>query len=405
MWCQQGGTFGARCCSFGLHEAARSHPRAVGQRRFPGTRRSVRIAALAALCAAMLLSGCASVREWRHPPVTLAPPTRSDWFLLPPDGSDVVGEVQVTTTRYEDTLLDIARRYDLGYEAIAAANPGIDPWLPGEGTQVVLPTQFVLPDAPREGLVLNLAAMRLFYYPKPEPGAPAVVLTHPIGIGREGWLTPQGKLRVTEKLVNPVWTVPASVRREHAEMGDPLPPVVAPGPDNPLGDFAMRLSAPRYLIHGTNQPYGVGLRVSHGCVRLYPEDIARLFPEVPVGTPVRIINRPYLAGWHNGQLYLEAHSPLLEDARRWNGSLKAMEKAIAARASDFAGGVDWEKAREVAQEARGIPIPVSPGSPELAHMLARAPRVPSAPPWAPAQYEAGSAEDPGQEGALVKGSR
>jgi len=292
-----------------------------------------------------------------------------------------VGIVQIAIAGHEDTLPDLARRYDLGYQEMVVANPGMDPWLPGEGARVVLPTQFVLPDAPREGLVLNLASMRLFYYPRPGAGEPAMVITHPIGIGREGWQTPQGTSRITEKTVKPAWTVPASVRKEHAEMGDPLPPVVPPGPDNPLGEFAMRLSLQSYLIHGTNQPYGVGLRVSHGCVRLYPEDIARLFPEVPVGTRVTIVNQPYVAGWQDGQLYLEAHQPLAEEARRWGSSLKPMEEVVAIKAA-ASGAVDWDKARAVAREARGIPFPVSTDSPDLAEVLSSAPRVPSNPPWA-----------------------
>ena len=305
-------------------------------------------------CALLCLGGCAGL----SPVHTPAP---ADRLPLPPDGGDVVGEVQTTTTRYEDTLLDIARRYDLGYDEIVAANPGVDPWLPGEGTRVVLPTQFVLPGGERDGIVLNLASKRLFYFPPAAPGKPAEVVTHPVGIGREGWLTPEGSMEITQKIVDPAWTVPESVRREHAEMGDPLPQIVPPGPDNPLGAFAMRLSRPTYLIHGTNQPYGVGLRVSHGCVRLYPEDIASLFPEVPVGTRVRIINEPYLAGWHDGKLYLEAHEPLAEDARRWNGSLKPMEQAVNARLGGLSADVSWDKAREVAREAHGIPVPIASG--------------------------------------------
>jgi L,D-transpeptidase ErfK/SrfK len=336
----------------------------------------------ALLSASIYLSGCSTFSDWRSSwSRSEQPPAPSDRFLLPPAGTDVVGIVQIATARHEDTLSDIARRYDLGYEEIVAANPGMDPWLPGEGTQVVLPTQFVLPDAPREGLVLNLAAMRLFYYPGPGADEPPRVITHPVGIGREGWQTPEGSSRITEKIVQPTWTVPVSVRREHAEKGDPLPPVVPPGPDNPLGEFAMRLSLPSYLIHGTNQPWGVGLRVSHGCVRLYPEDIASLFPEVPEGTQVIIVNQPYVAGWRNGQLYLEAHQPLAEDAKRWGNSLKPMEQALATKATGV-DAVDWDKARKVAQEARGIPIAVSPGSPDLAEVLNSAPQVPSHPPWA-----------------------
>lgn len=339
------------------------------------------IAATAILGAVVFLSGCASFSDWR-PWGPSSPSTRSDRFVLPSEGTDVVGAVQIAIAREEDTLLDIARRYGLGHEEIVAANPGLDPWLPGARSQVVLPTQFVLPATSRKGLVLNLASMRLFYYPVPAPGEPPRVITHPIGIGRQGWQTPQGSARITEKLEKPTWTVPASVRKEHAEMGDPLPPRVPAGPDNPLGDFAMRLSLPSYLIHGTNKPYGVGMRISHGCVRLYPEDIARLFPEVPVGTPVRIINQPYMAGWRDGQLYLEAHEPLAEDARRWGDSLAPMEAAVQSSAAGLPDAVDWDKARQVAREARGIPVPISPGSPELDEVLARARRVPSIPHWA-----------------------
>lgn len=337
---------------------------------------------IAIVCSVIYLSGCGTFPDWRPRwGGSSKTPTPSDRFFLPPEGIDVVGAIQVTITDKEDTLLDIARSYDLGYEEIVAANPNVDPWLPGDGTRVLLPTQFVLPDAPREGLVLNLASMRLFYYPKPKRGQPAILITHPVGIGREGWQTPEGSLSITQKIVQPTWRVPASVRQEHAANGDPLPPVVPPGPDNPLGDYAMRLSLPSYLIHGTNKPYGIGMRVSHGCVRLYPEDIARLFPKVPVGTQVHIVNQPYLAGWRDGLLYLEAHQPLAEDAKRWNGSLTPMESVVRTKSASSPRGINWAKARKTAREVRGMPIPISSGSPEFADMLARAPYVPNTPPW------------------------
>jgi L,D-transpeptidase ErfK/SrfK len=333
------------------------------------------------------LSGCASYPDWRlggrDAVETLAP---SDRFLLPANGSDVIGDVQVTVAHHHDTLHDIARRYDLGYEEIVAANPGVDPWLPGQGTQVILPTQFVLPNGNRKGLVLNLASMRLFYFPRPAKGAVPVVITHPIGIGREGWQTPEGPSHITQKVVRPSWTVPASVLREYAEKGEPLDPIVPPGPDNPLGSHAMRLSLPSYLIHGTNKSYGVGMRISHGCVRLYPEDIARLFPEVPVGTRVRIISEPYVAGWRDGRLYLDAHEPLSEQAAQSGNKLVALEQALAEKAAKGKVAVDWTKVRKVANDARGIPVPISTGSPDLDGLLARAPRVPSEPYWAAADY-------------------
>ena len=334
------------------------------------------------------ISACSNLPDWGHSREAPAYiPAPNDRFLLPPEGTDIVGNIQVTVTLKKDTLIDIARRYDLGYEEILAANPGVDPWLPGENTSVVLPTQFILPGEKRQGLVLNLASMRLFYFPQPEPGQPAEVITHPIGIGREGWNTPKGTTRITQKIENPSWTVPNSVRREHARMGQPLPPIIPPGPDNPLGEFAMRLSLPQYLIHGTNKPWGVGIRVSHGCVRLYPEDISRLFPQVPVGTQVRIINEPYIAGWRDGQLYLEAHEPLVEEIRQWKGSLAPMKKAVATKAARLPVEVNWKKARKIARKARGIPVPVSQGSPDLMEILAKAPQVPSIPHWAPLEYE------------------
>jgi L,D-transpeptidase ErfK/SrfK len=334
---------------------------------------------LGALLALPLLSGCAGLPELG---LFMDEPRRSDYFVLADPEVDVIGEVQYVVARDEDTLPDFARRYGLGHDEIVAANPEVDPWLPGAGTRVVLPTRFLLPDAPREGIVLNLATLRLFYYPPAEDGAPQVVITHPVGIGREGWRTPVGHMRIIQKTENPSWRPPASIRREHAKKGDPLPAVVPAGPDNPLGAHAMRLSRPSYLLHGTNKPYGVGMRVSHGCIRLYPEDIARLFKAVPKGTDVRIVNQPYLAGWKNGQLYLEAHAPLAEDARRWKDSLKPMEKAVLAAAGDQPGIVDWQRAREVARREQGIPAPITPGSPGMERVVATAKRAPRVPPWA-----------------------
>ena len=333
------------------------------------------------------LSACANFPDWSAAgPDPVETPAPSDRFPMPTDGSDIVGDVQVTIVRHDDTLHDVARRYDLGYEEIVAANPGVDPWLPGEGTQVVLPTQFVLPNGLREGLVLNLASMRLFYFPEPREGEKPVVITHPVGIGREGWQTPQGLTQITQKLVRPSWTVPASVLKEYADNGEPLKPIVPPGPDNPLGGHAMRLSMPSYLIHGTNKSYGVGMRVSHGCVRLYPEDIARLFPQVPLGTEVHIINEPYVAGWRDGQLYLDAHHPLSQETERWDKRLAALEQVLAVTAARANVAIDWSRVRKVAGESHGIPVVISVGGPDLGVVVAEAPRVPSEPYWAAADY-------------------
>jgi L,D-transpeptidase ErfK/SrfK len=285
---------------------------------------------------------------------------------------EVIGEVQVLFTRYENTFSAIAQQYDLGYEELRHANPGVDHWLPGEATPVYLPTEMILPDAPRQGIVINVPSMRLLYFTTPkdaaDSAAPAqtLVTSHPIGIGQEGWATPLGETTVTQKARDPVWYVPASVRKEHAERGDPLPSVVQPGPDNPLGRFAMALSMPGYLIHGTNKPAGVGMRSSHGCIRLYPDDIEALFERVTKGTPVLIVNQPVLAGWRDGQLYLEVHRPLTEDPL----DMTAEVERVLARAIGRAGGapveLDREVIQKVASERRGIPFPVlrSQRSPE-----------------------------------------
>ena len=240
-------------------------------------------------------------------------PLHPNNFVLESAAQSVVGEPQIVFARDADTLSDLAREYGLGYDEIIAANPGVDPWLPGNGTPVVLPTQYVLPDVERRGVVLNIASKRLFYFPAAAEGELQQVLTYPIGIGRVGWETPLGDTTVISKAKNPHWWVPASVRREHAEMGDPLPSVVPPGPDNPLGHRVLKLDMPGYLIHGTNAPYGVGMRVSHGCVRLYPENIELLYDLVAIGEPVTILNEPFLFGRAGEQLYFEAHEPLEDD--------------------------------------------------------------------------------------------
>jgi len=231
-------------------------------------------------------------------------------FVLPPPGQDVVGALTTIQARHEDTLLDIARRHGLGYEDIVRANPNVDTWLPGEGTEVVLPTRYVLPPGPRRGVVLNLAEYRLYYFPPPADGEAAVVMTYPVSIGRMDWATPLGRTRVISKVRNPTWYPPASIRAEHAADGDPLPRVVPPGPKNPLGAHAMRLGMPGYLIHGTNRPAGVGMQVTHGCIRMFPEDIRFLFEEIPVSTPVRIINEPVKIGWDGERIVMEVHRTL-----------------------------------------------------------------------------------------------
>lgn len=283
-------------------------------------------------------------------------PIAPNTFVLADEEQSVVGVPQVVFAREEDTLSDLAREYGLGFDELLAANPDVDPWLPGENTPVVLPTQYILPNVPRTGVVLNIATKRLFYYPPQTDSEPQQVLTYPIGIGRVGWETPLGVTQVVSKARDPHWWVPASVRKEHAEQGNPLPSVVPPGPDNPLGTRVLKLEMPGYLIHGTNQPYGVGMRVSHGCVRLYPENIEFLYTLVDIGESVTIINEPYQTGWRDGVLYFEAHTPLEDDTLTPEARLQALLDG-----QDDASGRPLNDhlrshVRSVAEAASGLPV-------------------------------------------------
>jgi len=208
--------------------------------------------------------------------------------------------------KHEDTLLDSAREHNIGQNEIVLLNPDVDRWMPGTQAPILIPQSRILPDTPRKGLTLNLPEYRLYYFSEDKK----TVISHPVSVGRQDWNTPLGQTKIVQKKKDPTWTPPESIKQEHAEKGEPLPDIVAAGPDNPLGLFALRLGIPGYLIHGTNKPFGVGMRVSHGCVRMYPEDIEKLFPEVKVGMPVYIVNQPVKVGWYNNQIYIEVHPQL-----------------------------------------------------------------------------------------------
>jgi L,D-transpeptidase ErfK/SrfK len=259
-------------------------------------------------------------------------------------GDSVIGTPFYVKTSADQTLLDIGRHFGSGYDEMEQANPKVDMWVPGDGKDVLVPDFHVLPKAPREGLVMNLAEKRLYYYPSANE-----VQVFSVGVGRDGWETPVGSYSIIEKIKDPTWTPPASIRKEHAEKGDPLPAVVPAGPDNPLGAYAMRLSNPSYLIHGTNKPWGVGMPVSHGCTRMYPEDIEALFPKVEKGTPVRIVNQPYKVGWSGDQLFLEVN--LAE------GQLPQPARQVIP--ADIAGAsgvmVDWNEVERALQDNAGLP--------------------------------------------------
>ncbi|MDY0207708.1 MAG: L,D-transpeptidase family protein [Pseudomonas sp.] len=275
---------------------------------------------------------------------------------LPPVGDDVVGEIQVIEARYEDTFADLGKTHDLGYLEMVAANPGIDAWLPGEGTQITLPQRYILPPGPREGVVINLAEYRLYYYPQDQ----SVVYTYPLGIGREGWDSPVSNTSITVKTPNPGWTPPQSILREHAQAGDPLPAYVPPGPDNPLGPYKLTLGLPGYLIHGSNKKFGIGMRVSHGCFRMLNHNVLELADLVPVGAKVRIINEPYKFGFTQGELYLEAHEPLNDE-----GETSIVDKHAAVvnemlKRDDLQGlQIDWERVRDVVAAGEGIPTVIT----------------------------------------------
>ncbi|MDA1324255.1 MAG: L,D-transpeptidase family protein [Proteobacteria bacterium] len=269
---------------------------------------------------------------------------------------DMVGELAYYVAGKEDTLLDLARTHKLGYVEMVAANPGIDPWIPGAGTQIYLPTAHLLPSGPRKGVLLNLVDQRLYYFPA--DGKP--VETYPIGTGQEAWGTPLGSTEIIRKKRDPTWYVPKSIQKD-----DPtLPAIVGPGPDNPLGSRAIYLGWKSYLIHGTNNPWGVGRRVSHGCVRMYPEDIEAIFPRLPVGTPVTVVSQEAKLGWHRGQLMLEVHPNLKQNSElEETGKLSpATVPEIAYRVSQAAGNrvgdINWKTVKLVVEERRGIPVPI-----------------------------------------------
>ncbi|QSA99058.1 L,D-transpeptidase family protein [Methylococcus sp. EFPC2] len=296
-------------------------------------------------------------------------------FSPPVPGSDLIGELKYTPARHEDTLIDIAREFSVGQDEIVMANPKVDRWLPGAGAKVLLPRWFILPEAPRKGIVVNIPEMRLYYYTGGAKNEPAQVITYPISIGRMDWRTPLGATKVIQKVKDPVWRPPESIKREHAKDGDFLPDVVPAGPNNPLGQFAMKLGVPGYLIHGTdvNKAFGIGMRVTHGCIRMYPEDVAKLFPLVNVGTPVQLVNQPVKLGWLGDRLYIEVSQPLDEDSVSYHELLSTALGLIEKKTAQRPFALDGVALRQAIEKPSGIPvlisstsgvaIPVPPGEP------------------------------------------
>lgn len=327
----------------------------------------------------LVVAGCSAHRPV---PGAGAPPAWSEEafarkeipaFVVEADASGqpvdtVIGRVESHRIRSGDTLLDVARWYDLGYNEIVAANPGVDPWVPSPGADVVLPTTFVLPCCSYDGIVVNLPEMRLYRYRR-LPGAPGrlEVTTYPVGMGRDDRRTPRGTYRVRGKTENPQWNIPPSIRREHiAERGDRRTSIPGGAPDNPLGSHRIELANTLYAIHGTNIPWGIGMLVSHGCLRLYPEDIARLYPDVPVGTKVHFVYQPVKAGTRSGETYVEVHPDVYGYTRSMSGDART-----ALRRRGLARPVDATELEAVLQEQRGVPVVLSTARPERTAELHR----------------------------------
>jgi L,D-transpeptidase ErfK/SrfK len=309
------------------------------------------------------LPGCANVRGFLASSLPMAgypddTIERNDFAVAKDE--DVIGHLAMIRLQRGDTLPDVARHFSLGINTVSAANPGVDVWVPGAWERILLPLSFVLPDTQRKGIVINLAAMRIFHFKR--NGNRLAVSTYPVGVGMPERPTPMGKMYVTRKKHRPTWYVPASIAADHRKKGDPLPANVPPGPLNPLGEYALYLSEAGYLIHGTNKPASIGYRATNGCIRLYPEDIERLFKETPVKTRVNIVNQPYLVGQRDGIVYLEAHTPFKESGA---SGLKKLYSKLKKNEKKSGHALDWKKVKKVVAEARGIPVPISairPGS-------------------------------------------
>ncbi len=269
-----------------------------------------------------------------------------------------VGDMQTYIAVYEDTLVHLARKHGLGFVEVRAANPTLDPWIPGAGAKIILPKRHLLPDAKREGLVINLPEMRIYGFLNGN-NAP---FTYPLGIGREGLGTPIGKTTIVRKKEKPTWRPTRRMRDEDPK----LKAVVPPGPDNPLGTHALYLGWPTYAIHGTTKPYGIGRRVSSGCIRMYPENIIKLFEQVPIGTKVNVINQPVKVAWIGNELYLEAHPEMGQAINmEENGTTKHKKISdeqlalINDKAGRYSHLLNWPRIRTAMRERNGYPVRIA----------------------------------------------
>lgn len=270
--------------------------------------------------------------------------------------SAMIGEVTTTKVRAGDTLMDIMRRHNLGYDEIVAANPGVDTWIPAEDSEVVLPTAHILPEAPHEGLVLNLPEQRLYYF-----HTDGRIQSFAIGIGAEGKGTPLGRTTVVRKQKDPTWYVPKSILKEEPDHEK----IVRPGPDNPLGKHALYLKWPGYLIHGTNLPDAIGRRASHGCINMYPEGVAYLFDHVGIGTGVTVVDQLAKFATIDGQLFLQTHmsgkqADQIEESGKFDGEkIPNLATLVEKAAGEMKDRIDWDAVKTAEEKRDGIPARIT----------------------------------------------
>lgn len=310
------------------------------------------------LLVVLLLARALAAREWTEEDFDNKESLSRIYVAVPghdlETSTTVIGSSRYYQVEKKDTFLDIARYADLGYNEFEEANPGIDPWVPPNGQLVLLPTQWILPDVETRGVVVNIPEMRLYYFHGGGSGT-VLVTTYPVGLGRDEWRTPEGKFKITEKNVDPRWVLTDSIKREHIREGKPAPDFIEGGdPENPLGRYRLRLTLPLYGIHGTNIPWGVGMQVSHGCIRLYPEDIDKLFPQVPVGAAGEFVYQPVKVGVRDRRVYVEIHKDIY-DLRP--GLYREVTRIV--EKYGWQEAVDWNRVERAVSEQSGVPMDVS----------------------------------------------
>lgn len=313
---------------------------------------------LGPMCAGLWLSlalggSDALASRWTEESFASRVPTRYPIVTAGSGSTSMVGSLETYVVEEGDTLLDVGRHFDLGYNEMTAANPGVDPWMPSPSEVLVIPTEFVLPEARPVGVIVNIPEMRLYFFQG------SVLVTYPVGLGRDDWRTPEGSFKIRGKTENPTWVIPESIRAEHIRERNDARTFIAGGdPENPLGLFRLELTLPLYGLHGSNMPWGVGMQVSHGCIRLYNEDIAILFRDVRVGTPGEFLYQPVKIGSRDGEIYVEVHP----DIYALRGNLEDEANQILAR-KGWSGRVDRGRLQRALRDQTGLPTAISTGGP------------------------------------------